>query len=183
MDTERPGGPDARQAGSAWTPGRPDGREPADGSADPPHTSGPGPQVQLARLVRAKLEDGPVWIPVSGASMAPTIVGGGRVEVIASRRRPRRGEVWAFVDPTGTIVVHRYRSADGGRMWFRGDGNPRDDLPVPAEAVIGRVAVVDDANGHRRIGPKDRLRGRVRLDAESVRRRLARRRARGTATS
>lgn len=183
MDTERPGASDERRTPSAAAPRCPERDGSIDASAGPPSPVEPNHQTHLARLMRAKLEDGPVWIPVSGASMAPTIVGGGRVEVIASRRRPRRGEVWAFVDATGTIVVHRYRSADGGRMWFRGDGNPRDDLPVPAEAVIGRVAVVDDANGHRRIGPKDRLRGRVRLDAESVRRRLARRRARGTGTS
>src|SRR5262249_24504131 len=70
--------------------------------------------VATARLLRRRLVDHELWLPVNGLSMQPPIAPPAQVRVVA-RARPRLGEVWAFAGPDGTVIVHRYerRSADG----------------------------------------------------------------------
>jgi hypothetical protein len=143
--------------------------------AVPPSTDpevGTERQLRLARLLRHRVEHGSLVVPVTGASMGRSIRDGSVVEVVTTLRSPRRGEVWAFVDAGGTVLVHRYRSRVGDVLWFRGDGNRADDRPVPSDALVGRVAAVR-ADGRRRVlGKLDRCCGRVRLDLRSVRREL-----------
>lgn len=100
--------------------------------------------------------------------MGRAVVGGERVLVVGGGQ-PRRGEIWAFVDETGVLVVHRYRSQVDGMMWFCGDTNAVDDRPVPLCAVVGRVVEVDRNGRRRRVGVESRIVGRVRLDARSIR--------------
>ena len=55
--------------------------------------------------------------------------------------RPRIGEIWAFVDDNGRVVVHRCmwnRSVHALR--FRGDAVCSLDAPVSSGHLIGRVA-------------------------------------------
>ena len=127
-------------------------------------------QAAVARLHRARLDGTELWLPVAGRSMGSTIDGGGRVRVVDAERRPKRGEIWAFTSESGTVVVHRYRSRHGDQYWFRGDANPRDDEPVAAAALVGRVVEIDDDRGRRPVGFRDRWIGRVRLDRHSVER-------------
>lgn len=131
-------------------------------------------QLALARLLRSRLSHGPMSMPVSGESMGRAITGGGRVRLAARDRYPRRGEIWAYADVDGAFVVHRFRSCDGDLCWFRGDGNPRDDPPVPVDALIGLVIAMDDGCRERRVGRIDRLAGRLRMDLLSLRHRVRR---------
>jgi hypothetical protein len=97
----------------------------------------------VAALVRSSAADG-VWLPVDGVSMLPTISAGSRVRVFSRSGRPRIAEIWAFCDPTGEIVVHRYRRLDpAGRFVFRGDNVVQHDVPVDAERLIGLVTEVE----------------------------------------
>ena len=129
-------------------------------------TSGPR-SLAFARLMRARLAAGALWIPVSGRSMAPAIEPG-RVLVGAGRRRPRRGEIWVYVGGDERFIVHRFRSQDDGRAWFRGDANDRDDPAVDCDAIIGIVIAIEDQRGHRRVGARARVLGRIRFDLLTV---------------
>jgi signal peptidase I len=112
----------------------------------------------VAALVRSSAEDG-VWLPVDGVSMLPTISAGSRVRVVSRARRPRIAEIWAFCDPTGVIVVHRYRRRDGsGRFVFRGDNVVQHDVPVDAEWLIGVVTRVEAAGTTQAVGAVARIR-------------------------
>ncbi|HEY0870795.1 MAG TPA: S24/S26 family peptidase [Acidothermaceae bacterium] len=103
----------------------------------------------VAALVRSSAGDG-VWLPVDGSSMLPTISAGSQVRVVSVSRRPRIAEIWAFCDPNGEIIVHRYRRQDHAqRFVFRGDNVKQSDMPVDAERLIGVVRVID-ANGTKR---------------------------------
>jgi hypothetical protein len=94
--------------------------------------------------------------------MWPTIRPPARVR-LAAADRPRRGEVWAAVDATGAIVVHRCERRAGPGYVFRGDGLRRADPWVPADRVVGRVVAVVDGRGHRLMGGADRVTGIGRL--------------------
>jgi hypothetical protein len=58
---------------------------------------------------------------------------------------PRRGEVWAFCDDRGEIVVHRCRGRVGELLRFQGDTRVRPDPVVVDEQLIGRVVALDPA--------------------------------------
>ena len=125
-------------------------------------TGGAGPDV-VARLLRARLDGGQeLWLPVDGRSMWPTIRPPARVRLV-TRARPRRGEVWAFVDAGAAIVVHRCERRAGPGYVFRGDGLPRADPWVPAGRAVGRVVAVVDPRGQRSLGTADRLVGLGRM--------------------
>jgi hypothetical protein len=120
-----------------------------------PAAAGNGPDA-MARLLRGRVEAGPqLWLPVGGGSMGPTIRPPGNV-LLAPGRRPRRGEVWAFVGVDGAIVVHRCERRAGPGYVFRGDGMVVADPWVPSARLIGRVVAVADALGQRRLGAADR---------------------------
>src|SRR3954463_8003088 len=88
---------------------------------------------RVARLLRARLAGGQeLWLPVDGRSMWPTIRPPATVRLVGAKG-PRRGEVWAFVDDGGAIVVHRCARRVGPGSVFRGDGLPMADPWVPTQ--------------------------------------------------
>lgn len=121
-----------------------------------------------ARVLRRRVEREALWMPVEGSSMGRAIGSDSRV-LVTSAPAPRRGEVWAFVDTTGAVVVHRHRSSRGRLHWFRGDATERDDPPIPDSMLLGRVVCVATPAGTRRVGRRDRVLGHVRLDLLSAR--------------
>jgi signal peptidase I len=112
----------------------------------------------VAALVRSSAGDG-VWLPVDGSSMLPTISAGSQVRVVSVSRRPRIAEIWAFCDPNGAIIVHRYRRQDGdGRFVFRGDNVKQSDVPVDGERLIGVVTRINADGTSRAAGWPARVR-------------------------
>jgi hypothetical protein len=124
----------------------------------------------VAAVLRRRLEGGGRWIGVDGRSMGAGIPGGAKV-LVERRQRPRRGEIWAFCLPNGSVVVHRYRRMIDGRHCFQGDANRWADEPVDAALLIGRVTTVDAGGRIRRIGLARTAAGRARLDWGTFRRR------------
>src|SRR5690606_21299842 len=114
-----------------------------------------------AALLRRHVEQGPTWLPVAGESRGRTIRSGSEVLVVASRR-PRLGEVWAFCNAAGMLVVHRFRRRRGGLLYFQGDAH-WPDPPVECELLVGRVVCVREQGRERPLGWQDRLRGGARL--------------------
>ena len=94
-----------------------------------------------APLLREAVQTRPLWIDVHGGSMGRSIPDGARVRVEAADR-PRRGEVWAFADGDGHLVVHRYRGETPDGFRFQGDIRVRADAMVSAEQLVGRVVDV-----------------------------------------
>jgi hypothetical protein len=116
-------------------------------------STGPRDPVTTARLLRTRARAEPLWLDVSGRSMGWSIPGGGRVRIDPVATEPRRGEVWAFCDGRGEIVVHRHRATSGGAHRFQGDARVRADEPVATERLIGRVSAVDPPRPGYRWGP------------------------------
>jgi hypothetical protein len=114
-----------------------------------------------ARVLRRRVADRDVWLSVTGWSMWPTVRPPARV-LVSSSTTPRRGEVWAFVAPSGAIVVHRCERRVGTMFLFRGDGFRHDDPLVSRGLLIGRVRRAEDADGTRAFGLADRARGAAR---------------------
>jgi hypothetical protein len=105
-----------------------------------------------ARLLRARAAAEPLWLDVSGHSMGRSIPDGTRVRVDTGAS-PRRGEVWAFCNDTGEIVVHRSRGADERGHRFQGDTVVREDSPVVDALLVGRVVELAPARAALRWGP------------------------------
>jgi hypothetical protein len=125
--------------------------------------------LATARLLRHRLLDHDVWLPVDGESMQPTIAPPAEVRVIA-RRRPWPGEVWAFVGPDGSIVVHRFERRLRAGLVFHGDALvPTDPVTAP-DVLVGRVVAVRDGRGERVLGTVDQLRGGARYLLRRARR-------------
>ncbi len=121
---------------------------------EPPRSADPAPHDPFvtARLLRERARSAPLWLDVSGASMGWSIPSGTRVLVGASAP-PHRGEVWAFCNDTGDIVVHRCRRATGDRFRFQGDARVRADEPVASSQLIGRVVELSPPRPPMRWGP------------------------------
>src|SRR5439155_10855322 len=62
----------------------------------------------VAAALRARVAARSLWLDVSGPSMGRAILSGTRVLVVEADC-PRWGEIWAFCDAGGAIVVHRFR--------------------------------------------------------------------------
>ena len=83
--------------------------------------------------------------------MGWSIPDGSRV-LVEPGERPRAGEVWAFCDPHGTVVVHRARRPTSAVHWrFQGDACVHTDPPTTADQLVGRVVAV--RRGDRRLAP------------------------------
>jgi hypothetical protein len=91
-----------------------------------------------ASVLREAARARPLWIEVRGRSMGRSIPDGSKVRVEPAAS-PRRGEVWAFCDRSGSVVVHRRRGPVSGGARFQGDARVRPDEVVPDEQLIGRV--------------------------------------------
>jgi hypothetical protein len=124
------------------------------------------PPEVTARLLRQRL-GGETWLPVVGESMRPTIVAPAQVRVVA-QDRPRVGEVWAFVDADGRIVVHRCQRRTPSGYEFQGDGRATSDPLAQAAVLIGRAIAVRDRRGEHRLSVMDRVTGIVRYAARRV---------------
>ncbi|GEM_PF-1724915 len=109
------------------------------GDGAPPEGAVRDPAARAA-LVRKELAAGRTSLVVRGTSMGWSVPDGATV-VLALRTGvdPRRGEVWAFCDDDGRILVHRARGRAGDRHRFQGDAVVRADDPVPSTQLIGRV--------------------------------------------
>ncbi len=95
--------------------------------------------ASTAKVLRGRIGTEGLWIEVVGDSMRPTLVPPAKVLVVGAAR-PRGGEVWAYVDRHGSIVVHRYlRRHRDGSLAFRGDGVDHEDGWVTPFQLIGRV--------------------------------------------
>jgi hypothetical protein len=104
-----------------------------------------------ARVLRRAAASAPLWIVARGDSMGRTIPTGASV-LVAPCSTPRRGEVWAFCDQAGEVVVHRYRRhTDAGHV-LQGDTRGQPDAPVGEEQLIGRVAAVRRGGRVRTVG-------------------------------
>jgi hypothetical protein len=124
----------------------------------------------MARALREAASAGPLWLEASGESMGRAILPGGRV-LVAAHDRPRRGQIWAFCVPASVVVVHRCVGRRGDRYRFRGDTSRREDDPVPAACLVGRVEAVGVPGGRvRHLGRRSEVAGRARIWAQRVRR-------------
>jgi len=106
--------------------------------------------------------------------MGDTIKNGTEVQLVAASR-PRRGEVWAYVDDEGRIVVHRFVGRRRRLLVFRGDAIASTDLLVAETRLAGKVVSGRDGEAERQISRRAGLVRIGRWKAEGVRRRLARR--------
>src|SRR4051812_41371438 len=111
-----------------------------------------------ARLLRRAAAREPLWIEAHGTSMGRTIPTGSSVLVTRSST-PRRGEVWAYCDASGAVVVHRYRCRTHAGHVLQGDTRTHGDAPVGDEQLIGRVRAVRRDGLLRSLGWRDRVLG------------------------
>jgi hypothetical protein len=104
--------------------------------------SAPEPSTTVAVGLGRMASEKPVTITVRGACMEPWLSDGDRVEV-RRRRRYWPGDVVAFQDRRGPLVVHRllgWRPARGGlRLLTQADAAARADSSIPWSRVVGRV--------------------------------------------
>jgi hypothetical protein len=113
---------------------------------------------RIASALRLTVSSNPLWLDASGTSMGRAIRPGSEVQVVAAPG-PRRGQVWAFCDDAGAVVVHRCRGRRGDRFVFEGDATGHADRPVSVERLVGRVAAVRRGTSVRRLGRTDEVIG------------------------
>lgn len=143
------------------------------GTIEEPPTHQAERGTAVAAILRRRAAAGGLWIEATGPSMGAAIPDGARVLVVPAAR-PRRGEVWAFCETDGTIVVHRFRRRVGRRLRFQGDATPLVDDVVDSVMLVGLVRQVSVGGRTRHLGRGAHLVSRVRLDLASARRRLRR---------
>ena len=112
-----------------------------------------------ARLLRRAANTGtPLWIAAHGPSMGWTIRTGSKVHVVGNLS-PRRGQLWAYCNESGRVIVHRYRDRiDAGHV-LQGDACVRPDPPVDAQRLIGQVVAVQRGTRVRSVGRADVILG------------------------
>jgi hypothetical protein len=128
---------------------------PARNSTGTPPMSTTPPEATAAGLRKA-VAAGSFGLDVSGRSMGKTIQAGSRVTLVLAEQ-PRRGEIWAFVDTTGDILVHRCIRTGLEPWHFQGDARARPDRPVTADRLVGRVAATEQDGRVRTFGMVDRV--------------------------
>lgn len=147
--------------------------------------SAPNVETPAALLLRRRVAQSPTWLPVAGSSMGRTIRTNSEVLVTPSAE-PRFGEVWAFCNAEGTLVVHRFVRRRQGAFYFQGDAH-WPDPPVSGDLLVGRVLRIRHGGRERHLGGTDRLTGGARLAfrgrARALARRLGLRRVRALAES
>ncbi len=86
--------------------------------------------------------EGTLELRVAGSCMTPDLEDGATVRV-GRARLYLPGDVVAFADRTGRLVLHRligYRPTGAGlALWTQADAGAVPDAPVPLDRVIGRV--------------------------------------------
>jgi hypothetical protein len=126
------------------------------GWMEQPPTEVPAVVRTRAALLRRRVSVAPLWLPVRGPSMDPTVRDGWEVRVVPGSR-PRRGELWAFYNPDGVLVVHRCRRSNDGVHLFAGDAVLRADPLVSDELLVGRVTGLRGGGATRVVTRRDRL--------------------------
>ena len=132
----------------------------------------------LAGLMGAILEKGkPFRFEARGESMHPAIRDGDILTVApAAGRRPRTGDIVAFVHPeTGGVRVHRVVGRGAGRYVLKGDNALGADPAVGPEGILGFVVGLERDGRRRRLGPAALSAALARLSRSSWFTRLARR--------
>jgi len=79
---------------------------------------------------------------IASSSMEPSIP---RLSLvfINNLQKPQPGEVGAYTDEEGNVIVHRFlHEDDEGRLVFKGDRNPAADDPVEKNRLRGSVVLV-----------------------------------------
>jgi len=143
---------------------------------EPPGPAEPvGDPEAVAALLRRRVGESGLDLPVSGSSMRGAIESGSVVRILSSGH-PRPGEVWAFVGDDGRIIVHRIRSIDADTVTHRGVGNRRDDQPVARDRLVGRVISATSGNRSTKFGKFDSTISAVGFRARSMARSLGLRR-------
>jgi len=93
-------------------------------------------------VVAAMLRQGrTVELPAQGTSMRPLIPPGGVVRVEPARATDVRPGDVVLVEAGGHLICHRLVYVAAGRAVTRGDAATDCDAPLPADAIIGRVAI------------------------------------------
>lgn len=141
--------------------------------------------TERGRRVRGLAElaqEGAVPMRVRGGSMAPLLSDGDRLEV-GPARRYWPGDVVAFHDAAGRLVVHRLLGwwPLAGRMTLltAGDAAEAPDPLVPCERLVGRVRGTDAQPAVLAVPPAARARALVRWLGFAARRAAARLGSRG----
>ena len=111
-----------------------------------------------ARLLREAAATAPLWITARGTSMGRTVPTGASV-LVARSAPPRSGQVWAYCDLSGRVVVHRYRRHTGAGHVLQGDTVTYPDAPIGDEQLIGKVTAVRRGEQVRSLGWTDRCVG------------------------
>jgi len=143
---------------------------------EPPEPSEPvGDPDAVAALLRRRVGESGLDLPVSGSSMRGAIESGSVVRMVSSGR-PRPGEVWAFVGDDGRVIVHRIRTIGPDTVTHRGVGNYRDDRPVGRDRLVGRVVSSSSDGRSTRFGRLDAAISAMAFRARSMARSLGLRR-------
>lgn len=141
-------------------------------ASDLPASDLPAQVRAAASLMRRRVAVEPVWLPVHGTSMQPAILDGWDVQVVPASR-PRRGELWAFCNPEGDLVVHRCRRSADGAYLFAGDARLIADAPVRDEQLVGRVSAIRGPGATHAVTERDRLKWRARNARRALRARMS----------
>lgn len=132
----------------------------------------PGGSTKAA-LLRRRVAQGPIWLPVAGDSMGRTIRGGSEV-LVAAGVCPHFGEVWAYCTVEGVVVVHRFLRRRREALQFQGDAH-WPDPPVTREQLVGRVLCIRFQGREHWLSRWEGLAGGARLLLRGHTRTLARR--------
>lgn len=107
--------------------------------------------------------------------MHPRIAAGTSLRIVACDRRPRLGEVWAFVNASNRVIAHRYlRRTRRGRYVFFGDAAGRADDPIRGEWLIGLVIEVHGEDGIQRLARRSAISPVIVVVLRGIRRRIGR---------
>jgi hypothetical protein len=82
---------------------------------------------------------GTVRLAVAGASMVPVLWPGDLVSVERCDSSELRTDSIIVIRQNGKLIVHRFVHRADDRIVTRGDARPRNDEPVSASDVVGRV--------------------------------------------
>jgi hypothetical protein len=81
--------------------------------------------------------------------------------LVVPGNNPQPGEVWAFCNASGRVVIHRYRRHVATGHVFQGDTCVHPDRPVDELHMIGRVVAVRRRDRQRPLPRGHRLLGAV----------------------
>jgi hypothetical protein len=96
--------------------------------------------ARVIEALRAMAREGPLRLTVAGACMEPSLADGAFVSVEA-RRFYWPGDVVAFADARGRIVLHRALGVRRGCVLLtQADRAGAPDSAVPLARILGRVA-------------------------------------------